>query len=68
MRTIADIEDINLSDCHFSKDEYNRKFVTLSFHNRRFKHSFFKTCKKGDYITVKRKRYYYPFNDNRFVI
>ena len=68
LKTIADIEDINLKDCFFSKDEYGEKFVTLSFHNRNFHHSFFRESPKGSYITFKGKRYYYPYNGNRFLI
>ena len=67
IRTIADIEDINLSNCFFTKNEYG-KFVTLSFHHRNFLHRYFKIDKYGDYITFKGKKYYYPYNEHCFVI
>ena len=68
METIANIEDINLEDCFFSKNECGEKFVTLSFHHRHFDHRYFKRDRRGDYITFKGKKYYYPYNGYRFLI
>ena len=68
MRTIVDIEDINIRECNYFKNEYGEKIVTLSFYHKKFHHSVFKTCSKGDYIIIKGKRYYYPYNENKLVI
>ena len=68
IRTIADIENINLSDCYFFKNTFGQKVVTLSFFGRNFHHSFFQESNKGDYIIFKNKRYYYPYNKHRLVI
>lgn len=68
LRTIADIEGINLRECFFSKNEYNQKFVSLKIEGKTFQHRFFRSDKKGDYINYKRKKYYYPYNGNKFLI
>lgn len=68
MKTIKDIEDINLNDCCYYKNEYNEKVVTLSFYHKNFQHSIFKSCSKGDYIILKGKRYYYPYSENKLLI
>ena len=68
LKTIKDIDDINISDCYFFKNEYDEKIVTLSFHHKNFRHSVFRTSNKGDYIIVGNKRYYYPYNNHRLII
>ena len=68
LKTIKDIDDINISDCYFFKNEYNEKIVTLSFHHKNFRHSVFRTSKNGDYIVVGNKRYYYPYNNHRLIV
>lgn len=67
-RTIEDIQGIDIKDCYFSKDEYNRKFVTLSIENKNFQHRFFREDSIGSYIIYDKEKYYYPYNDHVFLI
>ena len=67
-KTIKDIENIDIRESFFTKDQYNQKFVTLKIKGKAFTHRFFKRDDIGDYINYHGTKYYYPWNGYTFLI
>lgn len=68
LKTIKDIENIDIDESFFTKNSANQKFVSLKIKGKSFTHRFFKRDDIGDYINYKKQKYYYPWNNHIFLI